>query len=155
MKLNGLHHITAMAGDPQRNVDFYVGVLGLRLIKKTVNFDDPGTYHLYYGDNVGTPGTIVTFFPWPGARQGHPGAGQATKISFQVHRGSFAFWSERLTKRVSISPSLASGLAEFICNSMIRMASPWKLWKAKRRAPFNPGLGAMFRLSTRSPDLTE
>ena len=99
MKLNGLHHITAMAGDPQRNVDFYVGVLGLRLIKKTVNFDDPGTYHLYYGDYVGTPGTIVTFFPWPGARQGHPGAGQATKISFQVRRGSFAFWSERLTQK--------------------------------------------------------
>ena len=66
MNLNGLHHVTAMAGDPQRNVDFYVGVLGLRLIKKTVNFDDPGTYHLYYGDHVGTPGTIVTFFPWPG-----------------------------------------------------------------------------------------
>jgi len=99
MKLNGLHHVTAMAGDPQKNVDFYVGVLGLRLVKKTVNFDDPGTYHLYYGDHVGTPGTIITFFPWPGARHGKPGAGQATRIAFQVATGSLAYWRCRLEER--------------------------------------------------------
>jgi glyoxalase family protein len=98
MTLNGLHHVTAMAGDPQRNVDFYVGVLGLRLVKKTVNFDDPGTYHLYYGDHVGTPGTILTFFPWPEARQGSPGVGQATRIAFQIPLGSLEYWSDRLSK---------------------------------------------------------
>ena len=65
--LLGIHHVTAMAGDPRRNLDFYTDVLGLRLVKKTVNFDDPGTYHLYYGDEIGHPGSIMTFFPWPGA----------------------------------------------------------------------------------------
>jgi len=66
----GIHHVTAIAGEPQENVDFYAGILGLRLVKQTVNYDDPGTYHLYYGDKLGHPGTIMTFFPWPGARRG-------------------------------------------------------------------------------------
>jgi len=94
----GLHHVTAMASDPQRNVDFYTGVLGLRLVKKTVNFDDPGTYHLYYGDEVGHPGTILTFFPWPLARRGVQGAGQATVTSFAVPAGSLGYWTERLSR---------------------------------------------------------
>ncbi|HKI00814.1 MAG TPA: ring-cleaving dioxygenase [Thermoanaerobaculia bacterium] len=92
----GIHHVTAMASDPQANVDFYTGVLGLRLVKKTVNFDDPGTYHLYYGDEVGHPGTILTFFPWPMARRGVQGAGQATVTSFSVPQGSLGYWTERL-----------------------------------------------------------
>lgn len=92
----GIHHVTAMAGDPQANVDFYTGVLGLRLVKRTVNFDDPGTYHLYYGDEVGHPGTIMTFFPWPMARRGVQGAGQATVTAFSVPEGSLGFWTERL-----------------------------------------------------------
>jgi glyoxalase family protein len=92
----GIHHVTAMASDPQANVDFYTGVLGLRLVKKTVNFDDPGTYHLYYGDEVGHPGTIMTFFPWPMARRGVQGAGQATVTAFSVPEGSLGFWTERL-----------------------------------------------------------
>jgi glyoxalase family protein len=87
-----------MAGDPQANVDFYTGVLGLRLVKKTVNFDDPGTYHLYYGDEVGHPGTILTFFPWPMARRGVQGAGQATVTAFSVPEGSLGFWTERLSR---------------------------------------------------------
>jgi glyoxalase family protein len=94
----GLHHVTAMAGDPQANVDFYTGALGLRLVKKTVNFDDPGTYHLYYGDEVGQPGTIMTFFPWPGARRGVQGAGQATVTGFSVPEGSLGYWTERLRR---------------------------------------------------------
>ena len=69
----GLHHVTAIASDPQRNLDFYTEVLGLRFVKRTVNFDDPGTYHFYFGDDAGTPGTILTFFPWPHARRGHGG----------------------------------------------------------------------------------
>ncbi|HYO11571.1 MAG TPA: ring-cleaving dioxygenase [Thermoanaerobaculia bacterium] len=98
MQIAGIHHITAMASDPQANVDFYTGVLGLRLVKKTVNFDDPGTYHFYYGDETGTPGTILTFFPWPMARRGTRGAGQATVTSFSVPQGSLGYWTERLDR---------------------------------------------------------
>jgi glyoxalase family protein len=96
MKLAGIHHITAIASDPQRNIDFYSGVLGLRLVKQTVNFDDPGTYHFYYGDERGTPGTILTFFPWPNARPGKRGAGQATSVAFRVPEGSLGYWYARL-----------------------------------------------------------
>ena len=92
----GLHHVTAIAGDPQTNVDFYVGVLGLRLIKKTVNFDDPSTYHLYYGDGVGSPGTVMTFFPWPGVRRGTLGSGQTSATAFAVPEDSLGFWRQRL-----------------------------------------------------------
>jgi glyoxalase family protein len=97
-QIEGLHHVTALARDPQANVDFYTGVLGLRLVKKTVNFDDPGTYHLYYGDEQGRPGTIITFFPWPLARRGTHGAGQTTATAFSVPEGSLGWWSERLEK---------------------------------------------------------
>ena len=96
LRLNGLHHVTAMASDPRRNVDFYTRVLGLRLIKRTVNFDDPSTYHLYYGDSVGTPGSVLTFFPWSGLRRGRPGNGQAYVTAFSVPSGSLPFWTERL-----------------------------------------------------------
>jgi glyoxalase family protein len=96
MRSAGIHHITAIAGDPQRNLDFYTEALGLRLVKRTVNFDDPGSYHFYFGDNIGTPGTIMTFFPWPGARRGTRGSGQVTTVSFAVPRNSMAFWKERL-----------------------------------------------------------
>jgi glyoxalase family protein len=92
----GIHHITAIATDPQRNLDFYTQVLGLRLVKRTVNFDDPGTYHLYFGDELGRPGTILTFFPWPGARRGSRGAGQATVTSFSVPTGSLGYWAEHV-----------------------------------------------------------
>lgn len=93
----GIHHITAIAGDAKRNHDFYTHVLGLRLVKKTVNFDDPETYHFYFGDEVGTPGTILTFFPWgryvnPGRR----GTGQVTEIGYAVPAGSLDFWKQRL-----------------------------------------------------------
>lgn len=96
-KILGIHHVTAICGDPQTNVEFYAGLLGLRLVKRTVNYDDPTTYHLYYGDGVGSPGTILTFFPWPGAGPGRPGTGQVTATSFAIPRGSIAFWQERLT----------------------------------------------------------
>jgi len=94
----GLHHVTAIAGDPQRNLDFYAGLLGLRLVKRTVNFDDPQTYHFYYGDEAGTPGSIMTFFPWPGARRGRPGSGQVAVTSFAVLPGAIGFWVERLLR---------------------------------------------------------
>jgi glyoxalase family protein len=95
---SGIHHVTAIAGEPQRNVDFYVGVLGLRLVKKTVNFDDPGTYHLYYGDGVGTPGAVMTFFPWAGAPRGRIGSGQLTVTSFSIPATSLGHWTERLVE---------------------------------------------------------
>ena len=78
----GIHHITAIAGNAQRNLDFYTRVLGLRMVKKTVNFDDPGTYHFYYGNETGTPGTILTFFPWEGIVDGRAGTGMATEIGY-------------------------------------------------------------------------
>lgn len=92
----GLHHVTAIAGDPQQNLDFYAGVLGLRLIKLTINYDDPSTYHLYYGDGQGHPGTILTFFPWPGATKGRIGTGQVTATSFAVPENSLTYWKQRL-----------------------------------------------------------
>lgn len=94
----GIHHITAIAGDPQTNIDFYTGVLGLRLVKLTVNFDDPGTYHLYYADYAGRPGTVLTFFPWEGAPLGRPGTGQATAIGFLISEDSMDYWTGRLTE---------------------------------------------------------
>src|SRR5581483_2028998 len=92
----GLHHVTAIAGDPQRNVDFYTGVLGLRLVKQTVNFDSPETYHLYYGDDLGRPGTILTFFPFAGVPRGRRGTGQTTSVAFTVPTGALEYWAERL-----------------------------------------------------------
>ncbi|HEY4283685.1 MAG TPA: ring-cleaving dioxygenase [Chthoniobacterales bacterium] len=96
MKLQGIHHITAVAGDPQRNLDFYTGFLGLRLVKQTVNFDDPSAYHFYFGDGIGTPGTILTFFPWPGARRGSRGTGQVVATSFAIPRSAIGYWNDRL-----------------------------------------------------------
>jgi len=92
----GIHHITAIAGEPQRNLDFYAGILGLRLVKLTVNFDDPTTYHLYYGDELGRPGSILTFFPWPHGRRGRQGTGQAGSVALAIPPASLGFWIERL-----------------------------------------------------------
>jgi glyoxalase family protein len=98
-RLPGIHHVTAICGDPQRNLDYYVGFLGLRLVKKTVNFDDPGSYHLYYGDGVGSPGTIMTFFAWilppTVTAKGRPGTGQVTTTSFRIPASSLNFWVDR------------------------------------------------------------
>jgi catechol 2,3-dioxygenase-like lactoylglutathione lyase family enzyme len=94
----GIHHITAIASEPQVNLDFYTNVLGLRLVKLTVNYDDPGTYHLYFGDRLGRPGTIMTFFPWPGASRGRTGTGQATATAFAVPGAALAFWVDRFAR---------------------------------------------------------
>ena len=94
----GIHHVTAIASDPQRNLDFYAGVLGMRLVKRTVNFDDPTTYHFYFGDSDGTPGSILTFFPWPGSRRGRQGAGQVGVTSFAILPSSVGFWIERFIR---------------------------------------------------------
>jgi len=98
MKLRGIHHITAIASDPQRNVDFYTQILGLRFAKRTVNFDDPSTYHVYFGDRSGRPGTAITFFAWPGARRGSRGTGQVIAGSFAIPRGSIDYWKSRFAE---------------------------------------------------------
>lgn len=95
-KTKGIHHITAIVGDPRENLHFYETVLGLRLVKQTVNFDDPGTYHLYFGNETADPGTIITFFPWPGARKGRRGGGQVGTTVYAVPEGSLSYWEERL-----------------------------------------------------------
>jgi glyoxalase family protein len=97
-KIKGLHHVTAIASDAQKNFDFYAGILGMRMVKKTVNFDDPGVYHLYYGNKEGSPGTIMTFFIYPGIAGGRKGKGQATLTSFSISAGSLDYWMKRLDK---------------------------------------------------------
>ena len=94
--ITGLHHVTINSGDPQENLDFYVGVLGMRLVKKTVNQDAPETYHLFYADAAGTPGTELTFFPWRGMPRGRAGTGSTSEVALAVPGGSLAYWAERL-----------------------------------------------------------
>jgi glyoxalase family protein len=97
-KIKGLHHVTAIASNAQKNYDFYAGILGMRMVKKTVNFDDPGVYHLYYGNKEGLPGTIMTFFIYPGIARGRKGNGQATATSFSISADSLDYWMKRLDK---------------------------------------------------------
>lgn len=118
--ISGLHHVTAIASDPQRNLDFYVGTLGLRLVKRTINFDDPGTYHFYFGDAVGTPGTILTFFPWPGARPGTRGSGEVAATAFSIPADSVPFWLERLKEQ----RVLAERAPERFGEEVIRLRDP-------------------------------
>jgi glyoxalase family protein len=91
----GIHHVTAIASNPQKIIDFYTQILGLRLVKLTVNFDDPTTYHLYFGDEIGHPGTILTFFPWPDAPKGRRGTGQVITVSFLIPVNSISYWIDR------------------------------------------------------------
>lgn len=97
-RISGLHHVTALSSDPQKNLDFYAGVLGLRMVKKTINFDAPNVYHLYYGDGEGTPGTLMTFFPYQGIVRGRKGSGQMTVTSFSIPSDSLGYWMKRLDK---------------------------------------------------------
>lgn len=106
-RVSGIHHVTAFAGDPQGNIDFYRGVLGLRMVKQTVNFDDPGSYHFYFGDGPGSPGTIITFFPWPGAPRGTPGSGSVTATAFSVPVGSLDRWAARLREH-GVTPAYSA-----------------------------------------------
>lgn len=104
-KMSGIHHVTAIAGDPQKNFGFYTRDLGLRFVKKTVNFDDPATYHFYYGDEAGHPGSILTFFPWEGAPEGRRGVGETHQTTFRVPQGSLGYWTQRfVTKGIKFEP---------------------------------------------------
>ena len=119
-KIAGLHHVTAIASDPQRNLDFYIGLLGLRLVKRTVNFDDPGTYHFYFGDARGNPGTILTFFPWPGARRGHRGVGQIEATAFAISPDSIGYWLARFKEQHVTAEKTAARFGE----EVIRFTDP-------------------------------
>ncbi|HWL80430.1 MAG TPA: ring-cleaving dioxygenase [Roseomonas sp.] len=99
MTRTGIHHVTAIAGHARRNLDFYTRTLGLRLVKRTVNFDDPGTYHFYYGDAAGSPGTILTFFPWEHAAPGRAGVGELQETVFRIPQGAIGYWTQRLVNQ--------------------------------------------------------
>jgi glyoxalase family protein len=138
-KIPGLHHVTAIASDPQRNLDFYAGLLGMRFVKRTVNFDDPGTYHFYFGDNRGTPGTILTFFPWLGARRGVRGTGQVEATAFAIAPDSIGYWLERLKQHHVTAEKMSTRfgeevirlidpdglLIELIASSFLGRVEPW------------------------------
>lgn len=142
----GLHHITAIAGNAKINYDFYTRVLGLRLIKKTVNFDDPKTYHLYYGNEEGSPGTILTFFPWEGVAAGRRGARQATEIGYSVPEGSLDFWQERLEKNNVIFNKQAEKFGERYLTFLDPDGLKFELTVSKkidkRKAWITPEIGA-------------
>ena len=112
--MTGIHHVTAISGKATRNLDFYTHVLGLRFVKKTVNFDDPGTYHLYYGDAVGHPGTILTFFPWEYAAPGRAGVGFTQETAFRVPASSIGYWIRRFVEKGVTHEALEKRLGEAV-----------------------------------------
>jgi glyoxalase family protein len=114
MPHRGIHHVTAIAGAAQRNLDFYTGVLGLRLVKKTVNFDDPSAYHLYYGDETGRAGSILTFFPWDGVPPGRIGVGETQETVFQVPESSLGFWTHRFVEKGVAHEAMAKRFGETV-----------------------------------------
>jgi len=114
MPHRGIHHVTVIAGSAQRNLDFYTGALGLRLVKKTVNFDDPGSYHLYYGDTAGAPGTIITFFPWDGAPPGRLGVGETQETAFRIPEASIGYWTQRLIEKGVAQERIAKRFGESV-----------------------------------------
>lgn len=111
-RIQGIHHITAIADNAKRNLQFYTEILGVRFVKKTVNFDDPGTYHFYFGNETGTPGTILTFFPWEGIGRGTTGTGMATEIGYSVPAGSLDFWKDRFTSSKTVHGEVSERFGE-------------------------------------------
>ncbi len=136
--VQGIHHVTCIAGDPQENLDFYVGVLGLRLVKKSVNQDVPDTYHLFYADGAGTPGTDITFFPWPAMAPVQPGTGLAMEVAFAVPPGSLAYWRDRLLAH-GVTPGESSPrFDEPVLPLRDPHGLPLVLVETERRRPFVP-----------------
>lgn len=119
-ELLGLHHVTAIAGDAQRNLDFYTGFLGLRLVKRTVNFDDPGTHHFYFGNRTGDPGTLLTFFPWGHIRKPRKGPGQAVAVAFRVMENTLGYWE----RRAAASGVIARRLPDRFGQAVLAMEDP-------------------------------
>ena len=114
MHRSGIHHVTAIAGSASRNLDFYSRTLGLRFVKRTVNFDDPGTYHLYYGDETGQPGSILTFFPWAHVAPGRLGVGEAQETMFRVPESAIGYWTHRLVEKGVVHETLTKRFGESV-----------------------------------------
>ena len=165
---NGIHHVSAIAGDAQRNVDFYAGVLGLRLVKKRVNFDDPSAYHLYYGDEQGSPGSLITFFPYPRSRKGRAGVGQVALTSLTVPPAAIGFWLHRFVT-LGVNHDAASrrfgqttllfrdrdGLQlELVTADGATEARPWTSREYSRSVYFREPGGVLFELATDEPGFT-
>ena len=123
----GIHHVTAIARDPQSNVDFYTRVQGLRLVKQTVNFDAPDSYHLYYGDEQGSPSSLLTFFPWPGVPKGRQGAGLSTTTAFSVPGSSLGWWHQRL-QGLAVDADAPTSTRSAACTP-----APWSTWPRASR----------------------
>jgi glyoxalase family protein len=153
MTEHGIHHVTAIAGGARRNLDFYTRTLGLRLVKKTVNFDDPGTYHLYYGDETGRPGTILTFFPWEHAAPGRVGVGTAQETAFRVPESSIGYWTHRFVEKgvPHEAPEKRFGRTVLPFRDPDGMGSRSSASPARRPSP--PGPTAMCRRRARSAAL--
>lgn len=132
--VHGIHHVTAISGDAQENLDFYTGVLGLRLVKRSVNQDAPDTYHLFYADGEGHPGTDLTFFPWPGMPAGRKGTGLTVEVGFAVPAGSLAFWAERL----EAMGATQGGADRRFGEDVLRLRDPHGLELALTEAPGHP-----------------
>lgn len=135
--ISGLHHVTALSSNAQENLNFYAGILGLRMVKKTINFDAPDVYHLYYGDGEGSPGTLMTFFPYPGITRGRKGTGQLTVTSFSVPGGSLDYWMKRLD------------------NFTIEYAGPGKRFDSEEYIYFEDGDGLGIELVANGDDARE
>ena len=155
MSEHGIHHVTAIAGDARRNLDFYTRTLGLRLVKKTVNFDDPGTYHLYYGDETGRPGTILTFFPWEHVAPGRLGIGQTQETAFRVPKASIGYWTHRFVEKgvPHEAPEKRFGETVLPFKDPDGMR-PRARRRRRRRGRAAPGAAARCRPSTRSAAFT-
>jgi len=136
--ITGLHHVTINSGDPQENLDFYVGVLGLRLVKKTVNQDAPDTYHLFYADGAGTPGTELTFFPWRGMPRGRPGVGETSEIMLAVPTASLDYWADRLAAHGVAHPGPAQRFGEAVLTFEDPHGLPLALVETDDRREFTP-----------------
>jgi glyoxalase family protein len=147
---NGIHHVTAISGPVHRNLHFYTGTLGLRLVKRTVNFDDPGTYHLYYGDETGRPGTILTFFPWEHVASARVGVGETQETRFRVPEGAIGYWAHRFVDKgvVHERPEKRFGETALSFKTPTGWVSPWSRFPGPRASP--PGAAARYPPSMRS-----
>lgn len=150
--IKGLHHITSMASDAQQNNRFFTDTLGLRRVKKTVNFDDPSVYHLYYGDENGTPGTVMTYFPFPNMMLGRPGVGEVGETQFAVPKGALSFWKDRFTAQGVGGIETDTAFGATPCASLVRMAM-LSLWSKPQMTSAPAGSVRVSRTMLPSADL--
>jgi glyoxalase family protein len=154
MQHRGIHHVTAIAASTRRNLVFYTGVLGLRLVKKTVNFDDPGSYHFYYGDETGSPGSILTFFPWEHAAPGSLGVGETQETAFRIPEASIGYWTHRLVEKGVAHENLVKRFGEKVLALKDNDGTRLAFVATPARKMNRGGAAEKFRSSTRSAAFT-